>query len=191
MAVRLFVGNLSYATTEADLRTYFGAVAPRYVWTFQGHQILALKGSDIPMLLLLVAVLLRLALRLPDAVAGREGAALVDAVRDGRFPPAFWIGMLWIAIGVLGSFGLNGFFHTFLYGRVQAFQSLRVPARWAMIAYVGLSLTAASLPSGKPEDVGFSSERLQRISELVQRCIDSAQISGAVTMVARKGRVAL
>ena len=28
MAVRLFVGNLSYATTEADLRSYFGAVAP-------------------------------------------------------------------------------------------------------------------------------------------------------------------
>ena len=27
MAVRLFVGNLSYATTEADLRTYFGTVA--------------------------------------------------------------------------------------------------------------------------------------------------------------------
>lgn len=28
MAVRLFVGNLSYATTEVDLRTYFGTVAP-------------------------------------------------------------------------------------------------------------------------------------------------------------------
>ena len=28
MAVRLFVGNLSYSTTEADLRGYFGAVAP-------------------------------------------------------------------------------------------------------------------------------------------------------------------
>ena len=28
MAVRLFVGNLSYTTTEADLRTYFGTVAP-------------------------------------------------------------------------------------------------------------------------------------------------------------------
>lgn len=27
MAVRLFVGNLSYSTTEADLRTYFGSVA--------------------------------------------------------------------------------------------------------------------------------------------------------------------
>ena len=28
MAVRLFVGNLSYTTTEVDLRTYFGAIAP-------------------------------------------------------------------------------------------------------------------------------------------------------------------
>jgi cold-inducible RNA-binding protein len=28
LAVRLFVGNLAYSTTETDLRTYFGAVAP-------------------------------------------------------------------------------------------------------------------------------------------------------------------
>jgi RNA recognition motif-containing protein len=28
LAVRLFVGNLSYATTEAELRSYFGAIAP-------------------------------------------------------------------------------------------------------------------------------------------------------------------
>ena len=28
MAVRLFVGNLAYTTTEADLRAYFGTVAP-------------------------------------------------------------------------------------------------------------------------------------------------------------------
>jgi cold-inducible RNA-binding protein len=28
LAVRLFVGNLSYSTTEADLRSYFGEVAP-------------------------------------------------------------------------------------------------------------------------------------------------------------------
>jgi cold-inducible RNA-binding protein len=28
LAVRLFVGNLSYSTTEADLRAYFGTVAP-------------------------------------------------------------------------------------------------------------------------------------------------------------------
>jgi CubicO group peptidase (beta-lactamase class C family) len=52
------------------------------------------------------------------------------------------------------------------------------------------SLTAASLPSSKPEDVGLSSERLQRIHALVQRHMDSGDITGAVVLVARKGQVA-
>src|SRR5438309_12090728 len=50
------------------------------------------------------------------------------------------------------------------------------------------SFGAVSL--GKPEDVGMSSERLQRINQVVQQYIDSKQISGAVTMVSRKGRAA-
>jgi CubicO group peptidase (beta-lactamase class C family) len=48
---------------------------------------------------------------------------------------------------------------------------------------------AASVPNGKPEDVGFSSDRLRRINDLIQRYIDANQISGAVTMVSRKGRI--
>ena len=50
-------------------------------------------------------------------------------------------------------------------------------------------LTAASLPVSKPEDVGLSSERLQRIHEVVMRHVDAQDISGAVTLVARKGHV--
>ena len=53
-----------------------------------------------------------------------------------------------------------------------------------------LSVTAASLPTSRPEDVGLSSERLQRIHTLVQRHIDSGDITGAVMLVARKGQVA-
>src|SRR5690242_9299899 len=55
---------------------------------------------------------------------------------------------------------------------------------------LAVPLTAASIQTSKPEDVGFSSERLSRIREAVQRHIDSHDISGAVTLVARKGRVA-
>jgi len=51
------------------------------------------------------------------------------------------------------------------------------------------SLTAAD-PAGKPEDVGLSSERLKRVGELVQRHIAVGNFSGAVTLVARNGRVA-
>ena len=49
---------------------------------------------------------------------------------------------------------------------------------------------AAAGPVAKPEDVGMSSERLRRIHDLVQRHIDAKSFSGAVTLVARNGRVA-
>ncbi len=52
------------------------------------------------------------------------------------------------------------------------------------------SLTAASLPTTKPEDVGLSSERLQRIHAMVQRHMDLGDITGAVMLVARKGQIA-
>jgi len=44
-------------------------------------------------------------------------------------------------------------------------------------------------PTAKPEDVGLSSERLQRINQLIERRIASGDIAGAVTIVARKGKV--
>src|SRR5262245_2586225 len=50
--------------------------------------------------------------------------------------------------------------------------------------------TSAETPRAKPADVGVSSERLQRIHELMQRHIDAGDFSGAVTLVARNGRVA-
>ena len=63
------------------------------------------------------------------------------------------------------------------------------PRRTVAIVLLALSLTAAT-PSGRPEDVGMSSERLQRINDVVKAYIDAGQISGAVTMVSRKGRIA-
>jgi CubicO group peptidase (beta-lactamase class C family) len=49
---------------------------------------------------------------------------------------------------------------------------------------------AQDLPAGKPESVGLSSERLERISTAVQRDIDDKRIAGAVTLVVRHGHVA-
>jgi CubicO group peptidase (beta-lactamase class C family) len=63
------------------------------------------------------------------------------------------------------------------------------PPRFAVVV-LALLLTGAALPSSKPEEVGLSSERLQRVNQLVQRYIDDGQITGAVTMVSRRGRIA-
>ena len=51
-------------------------------------------------------------------------------------------------------------------------------------------LAAESSPTAKPEDVGLSSERLLRVNEMMQRHIAKGDISGGVTLVARKGRIA-
>jgi CubicO group peptidase (beta-lactamase class C family) len=58
-----------------------------------------------------------------------------------------------------------------------------------LIPILAASLTAGDVPPGKPEDVGMSSERLRRIHEAIERHIDAGEISGAVTLVARRGRL--
>src|SRR5829696_6399463 len=79
-----------------------------------------------------------------------------------------------------------------LVDRRSSMRSARIPSRCvaAAIVFAYVAGISATVPNAKPEELGFSSDRLQRINELVQRYIDSNQISGAVTMVSRKGRVA-
>jgi CubicO group peptidase (beta-lactamase class C family) len=49
---------------------------------------------------------------------------------------------------------------------------------------------AQDLPAGKPESLGLSSERLERIGSVVQQNVDDKHIAGAVTLVVRHGKVA-
>src|SRR5579864_8234182 len=60
---------------------------------------------------------------------------------------------------------------------------------WLALTLLALPLAAASVPAGKPEDVGMSADRLKRIDQMVQRRIDAGELTGAVTVVARKGKV--
>ena len=67
---------------------------------------------------------------------------------------------------------------------------MRFPLSFAFSALIALPLAAASLQESKPEDVGLSKERLARIHETIERHMSARQIAGAVTLVARKGRIA-
>jgi CubicO group peptidase (beta-lactamase class C family) len=57
------------------------------------------------------------------------------------------------------------------------------------IVLLTLPLQAGSVSTGKPEDSGMSSERLARIREAVQRHIVAGNLPGAVTLVARNGKL--
>ncbi len=56
--------------------------------------------------------------------------------------------------------------------------------------FLNVLLLAQELPTAKPESVGLSSERLERVGTVVQREIDNKRIAGAVTLVVRHGKVA-
>jgi CubicO group peptidase (beta-lactamase class C family) len=61
---------------------------------------------------------------------------------------------------------------------------------FVLFALAALPLSAASVQTIKPEEIGLSTERLQRVHEVIERHIDAHDISGAVTVIARKGRLA-
>lgn len=52
------------------------------------------------------------------------------------------------------------------------------------------SISAQDLSKAKPEEVGLSSERLQRLSAVFQGYVDEGKLSGSVIMIARQGKVA-
>jgi len=70
----------------------------------------------------------------------------------------------------------------------------RVTTRWALAALVcfvaALPLSGATGTTVRPEEVGLSSERLQQVNALVKRHLDAKSFAGAVTLVARNGRIA-
>ena len=67
--------------------------------------------------------------------------------------------------------------------------SIRALVAAAAVAALVTPLAAAGLMAGKPEDAGLSAERLGRIREAVTRSLDAGSPSGAVTLVARRGKI--
>ena len=66
----------------------------------------------------------------------------------------------------------------------------RLSSMLVLVSLLAVAPTGAQVPAGAPDDVGLSAKRLERIGAMIQRAIDTKQISGAVTVVARRGRVA-
>jgi len=60
----------------------------------------------------------------------------------------------------------------------------------AVIFAISSPAFAADLPKARPEIVGLSTQRLGRIGEVMQRYVDEGRLGGAVTLVARGGKVA-
>lgn len=88
-----------------------------------------------------IALLVRWLIAWPSVFPFR-GRNLLDSVRGARRPEALLVGLSFAVLGFLGSFGMRLPFHALLRELVPPFRSIRVPARWAMMADLGLALLA-------------------------------------------------
>jgi hypothetical protein len=116
--------RLDVAIAVLAVFAYIGAVTDRVAWHVGDVQISSFDSADVPLMLLAILLAVRFARPRPEAAEGRAAA-------------------LWILIGFLGSLGMNAFFHAFLHKRIDVFQAIRAPVRWAVIAYIGLAVFAA------------------------------------------------
>ena len=61
---------------------------------------------------------------------------------------------------------------------------------WICLTIIlGGSAPAASLIDASPQSVGLSADRLGRIDKVMQQYVDEGKVAGAVTLVARRGKV--
>jgi CubicO group peptidase (beta-lactamase class C family) len=67
----------------------------------------------------------------------------------------------------------------------------RIVATTLCLFASGAALADDPLPRAKPEDVGFSSERLARIGTVLKADIEAGRIPGAVIAIARHGRLVM
>jgi CubicO group peptidase (beta-lactamase class C family) len=71
----------------------------------------------------------------------------------------------------------------------QTMRRLTAILALALLPLAPLSLEAAALPEAKPQDVGLSPERLERVTAILQDAVSSGEIPGAVVMIARNGKL--
>ena len=67
--------------------------------------------------------------------------------------------------------------------------SVRLALVLAFAATVIIPVGADQFPTAKPESVGLSSARLERLAQAIRRAVDEGRMPGAVVAIARRGKL--
>ena len=109
-----------------------------------GKEVFRATESPRALALFAVALFARWWIAYPKALPFVRGRNLPESLRLLRRPEAILVGGVWAVLGFFGSLGLNFPFHRVLFETVFLFRSIRAPARWAMVAYLGLAVLAGA-----------------------------------------------
>jgi hypothetical protein len=125
-----------------DALSMMAAVIAVLGFGYKHVQFFAGPTSDRALSVLLLLLIVRWNISYPLVLRRSQNRNLIDSIRSPKRSEAFWVGTIWAVTGFLGSIGLSFFLNRFLYDLLLPFRSLRVPARAAMLCYVGLAVLA-------------------------------------------------
>jgi hypothetical protein len=100
------------------------------------------SGSHTALAICGLAVLTRLCLAVPEGLRRGTARIRLGTIGWGGPPETLALGLIWAVVGFCGSLGMNFFFHRLLFEYVVLFRSTRVPARWGMVACLGIAMLA-------------------------------------------------
>ncbi len=143
---RRFIMLLNFVIVAAALAATVAIGYGDTIYKIFGHRLFRLNDRTLKhaIVIILVAFVLRVGLALPS---------LLRRFRDKDRPriginfseptiEAIGVGLVWTVAGFLSSLGANFFFNRWLHDYLFLYQSIRIPARAAMICYLGLALLA-------------------------------------------------
>lgn len=110
---------------------------------FSSSQMKFFRGGTTDRALFIFGILLiaRCAIAYPRILM-RAHNNLLETLRSESRSDGYWLGLVWAVTGFIASFGLNFFVYRVLYDLLWPIRSMRVPARAAMLCYVGLAVLA-------------------------------------------------
>jgi hypothetical protein len=138
-------------------------VAALLAFGFRDSEVRVFTSADMPLAMCVLAVLARLCIAFPDGLRFRADRNLLETIGSGRHSETLALGLIWTLVGFFGSLGMNFAFHRFLFEHVFLFRSTRVPARWGMIAYLGIAMLAGLGAKRLVEALGLRLPRLRSL----------------------------
>jgi hypothetical protein len=124
------------------LTALLAATYGKYTVELFGVRILKALHYGRALVLAALLLALRWALSRTELFRILKRRGLSAFARPGAQGQSVMLALAWLVPGFFASFGVNFFFHRLLFEHVELFRSVRVPARWAMIVFVGMSVLA-------------------------------------------------
>ena len=72
----------------------------------------------------------------------------------------------------------------------MSFLHFRLFIAWLVLLIVATPVPAQVLAKATPEQVGFSPQRLKRLTEVFEAYVADRKLAGSVVLVARRGKIA-